>query len=395
MSKQLTAPFVKVAAEGKAEPGKYFDGGGLLMLVKPGGTATWVYRWERDRRRREMGLGAVGIVSLAMAREMAEGHRRTVTQGGDPLDERRAERAKSARELTFDEAAERFIEAHEAGWKNEKHRAQWRSTIKTHVSPKIGSTKVGKVDTAAVLAVLTPIWTKLPETASRVRGRIETILDWAKVQHMRDGENPARWRGHIALMLPAKGKLRRVKHHAAVPLDVLPDVYKELGESPGTAAAAVQFCLLTAARPGEVAGATWPEIDTDAELWTIPPERMKRGREHRVPLSDEALKIIERMRLLRTDDSPYVFPGGKKGRPLSLASLSKALRIAGGGDATVHGSARSCLDDWATARGTPTPVIDRALAHASGDATTQAYRRADLLDQRRPLMLDWARFLDG
>lgn len=389
----LSAAFVKSVAEGRAEPGKYFDSGGLILRVRPSGVGTWIFRYRQAGRRRDMGLGAPPEVTLAMARELAAQHRRTLALGGEPLDDRQASRAKSARELTFDEAADQYITQHEAGWKNDKHRAQWRSTIRVHVSPKIGATKVSNVDTAAVLSVLRPIWSKLPETASRVRGRIESILDWARVQRMREGENPARWRGNLALVFPSKSKLRRVKHHAAVPLADLPGVFEELGESEGIAAAAVQFAILTAARPGEVAGLQWPEIDAAAKLWTVPGERMKRGREHRVPLNDGALKIIERMEKLRTDESPYVFRSAKKGRPLSLASLAKALRVAGGGDGTTHGTARSCFDDWATARGVPTPVIDRALAHASGDMTVQAYRRADLLDQRRPVMSDWDAFL--
>ena len=230
-----------------------------------------------------------------------------------------------------------------------------------------------------------------------MRGRIEVILDWARTQGLREGEsNPARWRGHLAFTLPAKSKLRAVKHHAAVPVEDLPKVFAKLGRSTGVAAAAVRFCLLTAARPGEVAGATWDEVNVEACCWTVPPARHKTGKPHRVPLSASAIALLHTMQAIRQRGDQRVFPGGKRDASLSLTSLSKALSIAGGGEATVHGSARSTFDDWASERTSYAPkLVDRALSHGPKSQSIAAYRRSELYEQRKPLMADWARYLNG
>jgi integrase len=402
---RLTALFVKRVAEGRGDPGKYQDGGGLILRVLKGGSANWIFRYQRAGARREMGLGTLSTVSLVMARGLADKQRVTLALGDDPLEERLAVKAKRANLITFDEAAKAFIEAHEPSWKNDKHRQQWRNTIATYVSRMIGDVAVSKMTTNHVVSVLEPIWATKPETASRVRGRIEMVLDWAKARGMRDGgDNPARWRGNMQHMFPAKAKVRTVRHHPAVVVDDAPKLYRRLMTSDGTAAAAVRFCLLTTARPGEVARAQWPEIDRTTKVWTVPPDKQKSKKPHRVALSDEALVILDAMIKRRDDVGDYIFPGGKRGRPLTLASLQKALRVAmrkdlrsdTGDPATTHGSARSTFDNWVSERTShPQKLIDRAQAHGPRNATIAAYRRSDLLEQRRPLMADWAAYLTG
>jgi integrase len=393
---RLTANFVKRVADGRGDPGKYQDGGGLILRVREGGTASWIFRYQRGGDRTEIGLGPLATVSLPMARTLADNQRATLAMGDDPLEERHAVRAKRAAMVSFDEAARAYIEAHEPSWKNPKHRQQWHNTLATYVSPAIGTVPAAKVTTDHVVSILSGIWPTKPETGSRVRGRIEMILDWAKVKGMRSGENPARWRGHLAHMFPAKSKVRAVKNHAAVPVDDLPEVFKRLAGSDGVAAAAVRFCILTAARPGEVTSAILSEVDRKSATWTVPPEKQKRGKAHRVPLSRQALAILDDMDKVRPDDNPHLFPGGRPGCALSLASLSKALRVAGGGEGTVHGTARSTFDDWGSERTShPHRLIDRALSHGPKDATIAAYRRSELFDQRRPLMDQWARFVTG
>jgi integrase len=391
----LSAGFVNSAARGNAPAGKHFDDGGLFLTIAPSGRASWVFRYERGGVRRELGLGGLASLGLADAREVAAEHRRSLAKGIEPVSARRAAAVAVRTGKTWDEAVSEFLDAYQGGWKNAKHKQQWRNTLDTYASPVIGTLGVAKITTDDVHKIIAPIWSTKAETASRLRGRIERVLDWAKTRGLRDGENPARWRGHFSLLLPPKSRVHTVRHHAAAPVDGLPAIYASLCDSEGTAALAVRLCLLTAARPGEVAGATWPEVDEAARLWTVPSERMKRGREQRVPLSDESLAVLELAKRRRCSES--IFPGAKRTRgrdtQLSLASLSKALRTAGGADATVHGTSRSTFDDWATARGVPAPIIDRALAHASGNMTVQAYRRADLLEQRRPVMADWAKHL--
>jgi integrase len=377
--------------------GYLHDGGGLYLQVTSSGRKSWIFRYYAPGGRRpEMGLGPYPDVSLAAARKAASEARSLVKAGQDPIAARDAERARKrleeARGVTFDQATEQFLDDHDVTWKNKKHRQQWRNTLKTYASPVMGNLSVAAIDTPEVTKVLDPIWMKKPETASRVRGRIERILDWSKVRGYRTGENPARWRGHLDKVFPARAKVRKVKHHAAVPIDDLPAVYARLRESKGMAATALRFLILTAARASEVTGTRRPEIEPlAAQVWTVPPERMKGGREHRVTLSDEAVAIlVERLETLTGD---LVFPGWRDGKPLSLSALSKALKVAGGGSATVHGF-RSTFRDWAAERTEfPSDVAEMALAHAIGDKVEAAYRRGELMAKRAAMMRRWARFV--
>jgi len=388
---QLTAFGVARAKE----PGYLGDGGGLYLQVSGSGSKSWIFRFALAKRRREMGLGPYPEVSLAQAREAAASARSWLKAGKDPIEARVAERERqrleAARSVTFDQAAEQFISGHEGGWKNEKHRQQWRNTLKTYGSPKIGWLSVGDVGTSEVIGILERIWGTKPETASRLRGRIERILDWAKVRGYRQGENPARWRGHLDKVFAAKGKVRKVKHHEAVPIDAMPAIYQRLRGAAGISAKAQRFTILTVVRGGVTTGAKWPEFDRDEGVWTIPAERMKASREHRVPLSKEAIEILDEMVTVRTDDR--VFPGHKKDKPLSLTALSKALRAAGGGNATTHG-ARSTFKDWASERTSfPNEVSEMALAHVVSDKVEAAYRRGDLMKKRAAMMEAWAGFV--
>lgn len=377
------------------KPGYYADGGGLYLQVTAAGSRSWIYRFALAGRRREMGLGPFPDVSLADARVAAATARTVVKAGRDPIAEREAARdgarLAQARKVTFDVAAEQFIADHEATWKNKKHRQQWRNTLATYVSPTIGSLSVAAIDKADITRVLDPIWKTKPETASRVRGRIETILNWATGRGHRDGENPARWRGHLDSVYQARAKVRRVKHHAAIAIDDMPSVYAGLSKANGISYRAVRFTILTAVRAGETTGATWSEFDPEAAVWTIPAERMKMAREHRVPLSREALAIVRELYDLRT--SERVFPGQRKGRPLSIASLSKSLKVAAGKGLTTHGC-RSTFKDWASERSTfPREASEMALAHAIGDKTEAAYRRGELMKKRAAMMQAWAAFV--
>jgi integrase len=378
------------------KPGYLSDGGGLYLQVTASGARSWIFRFALARRRREMGLGPYPAVSLAAARKLASAARSLAKARQDPIAARDGERVRKrledARGITFDNAVEQFLTGNEVGWKNEKHRQQWRNTLRTYASPVMGALPVADIDTSHVTRVLDPIWHKKPATASRVRGRIERILDWARVRGYRGaGENPARWRGHLEETYPASGKVRRVKHHAAVPIDAMPAVYARLRESDRLAALALRFVILTASRASEGLGATWQEIDLDEAVWTIPAARMKAGREHRVPLSREAVTIIRKLGELRT--GMHVFPGRDVGRPLSLNPLFWALRAAGGGEATVHGF-RSTFRDWAAERtNISREVAEMALAHTIGDKVEAAYRRGDLMKKRAAMMQAWANFV--
>jgi integrase len=280
--------------------------------------------------------------------------------------------------------------SHQAGWKNPKHRAQWPSTLSTYVYPHFGKLPVQDVDVALVMKAVEPIWTTKPETASRVRGRIESILDWATARGYRHGENPARWRGHLDALLPTKTKVRRVQHHAALPYAQLPAFLAELRQQDGIGAKALEFAILTAARTGEVMGAKWSEIDFEARLWTVPAERMKAGREHRVPLSEPALAILKAMREVREGD--FVFPGGRAGRGISNMAMIMTLRRMGRGDLTAHGF-RSTFSDWcAEQTDFPAEAREMALAHTVSDKVEAAYRRGDLFQKRRDLMDAWANY---
>jgi integrase len=374
--------------------GYYGDGGGLYLRVAPGGAKGWIFRYGGRGRRRDMGLGGYPSIGLAKARELAGDCRGMIAAGLDPIGTRNEKRAaaavEAAKAMTFADCAIAYINAHEAGWRNPKHRQQWKNTLATYVSPVVGKLPVSAVDTGLVLKVLEPIWTRKPETASRVRGRMEAVLDWAKVRGYRTGENPARWRGHLDHLLPAKAKVRKVEHHAALPYARIGAFLAALRKQNGIAARALEFLVLTATRTGETLGATWNEVDLGATLWTIPAGRMKAGKEHRVPLSDATLAVLQRMHDIRHSD--YVFPGGRDRRPLSEMSLLMLLRRMGHGDITAHGF-RSTFRDWAAERTTfAREVAEMALAHAIPDAVEAAYRRGDLFDKRRKLMDAWAAY---
>jgi integrase len=380
-------------------PGLYGDGGGLYLQVtanaRDGSPAkSWIYRYMLRGKAREMGLGSLNAVTLQHARTKAFEYRQLRAQGIDPIDARKAMRDQArldaAKTITFKEAAADHIAAHRAGWRNPKHAGQWSATLATYAKPIIGGLSVQTIDTGLVLKVLEPIWTTKPETASRLRGRIELVLDWAKVRGYRQGENPARWRGHLDKLLPARAKVRRVEHHSALPYGVLPAFMDALRTQEGTAARALEFAILTAARTGEVIGATWGEVDLHERLWTIPAERMKAGKEHRVPLSDMVMAIIQQMAEMRTGD--YIFAGAKHGRPLSNMAVLMLLRRMGRRNLTTHGF-RSTFRDWAAERTQfPAEVAEMALAHAIGDKVEAAYRRGDLLQKRRQIMDASAKF---
>ena len=374
--------------------GYFGDGGGLFLQVSATGAKSWVFRFKEAGRLREMGLGPTHTISLAEARQKALECRKLRLDGLDPIERRRAIRRQAkldaAKAISFEECATRYIDSHKAGWRNPKHAAQWPSTLATYVNAIFGDVPVQAVDVGLVMKALEPIWTEKPETAGRVRGRIESILDWATARGFRHGENPARWRGHLENLLPKKAKVRRVEHHAALPYAEIGGFMAELRRQQGIAACALQFALLTAARTGEVIGACWDEFDLAAGLWTVPAMRMKTGKEHRVPLSGSALAIVEGIAAIRQGD--FVFPGGRTGRPLSNMSMLAVLHRMGRGELTTHGF-RSSFRDWVAERTNfPTEVAEMALAHAVGDKVEAAYRRGDLFRKRRDLAEAWARY---
>ncbi|MES2844235.1 MAG: integrase arm-type DNA-binding domain-containing protein [Pseudomonadota bacterium] len=360
------------------------DGGGLYLDVKATGAKSWAFVWRHDGKRNEMGLGSYPAVSLARARKIAADHRTAIAEGRNPLADKKAAQ-KKLEEPLFGACVELFLASMERQWRNEKHRAQWRSTLLTHAAALNGK-RVSKIDTGAVLAVLTPIWTTLPETASRLRGRIERVLDFAKAKGWRTGENPALWRGHLKNVLPVRQSLSR-GHHAALPYTKVSGVVARLRDVPGVSARALEFLILAAARSGEAREATWSEIDLDAKVWTIPAKRMKAGREHRVPLTPRMLAILAEMQAIRISD--YVFPGQKPERPLSVMAYTMLMRRMKLAAFTVHGF-RSAFRDWAgDATAFPREIAEAALAHSVGDATERAYRRSDALERRRELMSAW------
>jgi len=391
------------AAVKNAKEGMHGDGGGLWLHVgpnafdehgKPTGTGkSWIFRFMLDGKAREMGLGPLHTIGLSRARELARVSREKVLAGVDPLDVKHAARKarllEAAKAITFKACAAKYIAANKAGWRNEKHGDQWENTLATYVYPAIGHLAVAEIDTGHITRVLEPIWTAKPETASRVRGRIESVLSYATTHNWRTGENPARWRGHLANVLPKKSKVAKVVHHAALPWRETGAFMKTLAAEQGTSALAFRFAILTATRTGEVIGAQWSEIDMQHAVWTIPGERMKAGVEHRVPLSADALALLRQAEKLRVDGVDHVFPGGRKGKPLSNMAFLMLLRRMGREDITAHGF-RSTFRDWAAETGQPADIAEAALAHAVGDKTVAAYQRGDLLDRRRRLMEQWA-----
>jgi len=387
-----------------APPGRHGDGGGLYLLVRSPEARFWIFRYVRDGRMREMGLGpAAGrdAVSLAEARGKAADLRKQLRAHVDPLAQRKAEAAAAkatrqggaAQGMTFRAVADLYLHAHDAGWRNAKHRAQWRNTLSDYAFPHFGDLPAAAVQTAHVMAALEPIWQGKPETASRLRGRIEAVLDYATARGWRTGENPARWRGHLANLLPSRAKVRKVEHHAALPWREMGGFMAALREREGMAALALEFTILTAARTGEAIAARWSEIDLHDAVWAVPAGRMKGGREHRVPLSGPALAVLRKLLPLRpAEGDAYVFPGTQAGLHLSSMAMTMALRRIGRGDLTVHGF-RSTFRDWCADKTTyPNHVAEAALAHVVADKVEAAYRRGDLLDWRRRLMEEWATF---
>ena len=384
-------------------PGLYADGAGLCLQVQPGPTKAWVFRYMLDRKPHKMGLGPLALVPLVEAREKALTARRLLLAGIDPLEARAGERANAAAEalraITFKQCAERFVADHRPSWKNEKHADQWGSTIATYAEPIIGALTVQAIDTGAVMRVLeqerldknkkpTPLWQLRPETAYRLRGRIEQILDWATARGYRTGENPARWRGHIDKLLPGRSKIARRKHHPALPYFEIGSFIATLRERKAIASKALEFTILTAARTGEVIGARRPEFDLQNRMWIVPSARMKSGRDHRVPLSERALEIISSL----PAEGEFVFAGRQPETSLSNMAMLETLKDMGRSDITVHGF-RSTFRDWGSEMTAyPHEVLEMALAHVVDDKVEAAYRRGDLLEKRRRLMTEWANF---
>lgn len=404
LANRLTAQ--RIARLDKA--GQYADGDGLYLAIDRAGTRSWKFRYRVGGADHWCGLGPIRDVSLAEAREAARDCRRMLRAGLDPIETRRRQRAEAragAAGETFAEVATLYIDAHRAGWRSPKHAAQWRTTLETYAFPVMGDLPVAAVGVAHVMRVLEPIWREKPETASRVRGRIEALLDYATARGWRTGDNPARWRGHLDNLLPARAKVQRVQHHAAMPWRDLPALIARLRGADntdtsdkrrrGVASWCLEWTILTACRSGEARGATWVEIDLAGAVWTIPGQRMKGGRDHRVPLSDAALDLLRAVAPLRAHPGPdaLLFPGGRPGRPLSDVALADALAGAGGESVTVHGM-RSAFRDWcAEATNYPREIAEAALAHANRDKTEAAYARTDHMERRRRLMGEWAGFL--
>jgi integrase len=385
------------------EPGLHPDGGGLHLQVSPTGTKSWILKFQLNGRARAMGLGSLHIVGLADARAARDAAHLLLREGVDPIEVRKAElqrkRAEPAKAVSFREAAIACIKDREAEWHNQTHARQWSTTLADYAYPIIGDLPVQAVDTTHVMKVLQqdipdegnsalPFWRAHPETASRLRGRIETILDWAKVRGYRDGENPARWRGHLDSLLPKKSKIAKVVHHAAMDYREIGTFMVALRERETVSAMALEFLNLTATRTSETLNADWNEINLAERLWTIPGRRTKTGREHRVPLSDAAMTLLERLQMVRQGN--VVFPGRRSGCSFSKMALLEQLDRMGRDDLTVHGF-RSTFRDWAAERTNfPSEVAEMALAHAVGSKVESAYRRTDLFERRRRLMADWS-----
>jgi integrase len=388
--------FTAVSVNAVSKVGNFPDGDNLYLRVRPDGSKSWAFRFKQAGKPHWMSLGPIRDVTLAEAREAARTMRNQLRDGVNPLDQRRERQAVAlnAQGRTFDAVSALHIAEHKAAWKNEKHAAQWASTLKMYASPVIGKMAVGTIGIDEVLRILRPIWKEKPETASRLRGRIEAVLDFAGVHGWRTGENPARWSGYLDQILPAKTKIRAVVHHAAIAWKDLPAAMSVLAHAGGTSGPCLRFIILTAARSSEARGARWNEIDLAEKIWTIPPERMKMAREHRVPLSTAAVDILKAMEAGKDMPDSLVFPGGKKSAPLSDVAVSKALAAVVAG-VTVHGM-RSSFRDWcAEATEFPREIAETALAHSNKDKVEAAYARGDHLAKRRALMNEWADYCVG
>lgn len=381
-----------LAVQRASKPGLYCDGGGLNLRVSPTGTKSWALRYMLNGRAREMGLGPWPLRSLAEAREKALEARRLLLDGKDPIEARKETRNKraldAAKAISFDRCAKEYIEGHKAGWKNPKHAVQWENSLTAYASPVLGKLSVSDIDTALIMRVLQPIWERIPETAGRVRNRIEAVLNWATVREYRAGENPARWRGHLDKLLPKRSKLQKVKHFAALPFAEIPEFMTTLRTQSGVAALALEFAILTAVRSGEARGARWEEINLKDRAWIIPPERMKAGREHRIPLSPRAIEILESRGV---ESEGLIFSTRAGGPALSDMSLTAVIRRMKK-DVTTHGF-RSTFRDWTGERTAyPSEVAEMALAHVIKNKSEAAYRRGDFFEKRRKLMESWASY---
>lgn len=374
--------------------GANFVGGvpGLILVVHANGKRSWALRYKIGGVRRDMGLGSFEDVSLANARDAARVARAKIDAGTDPIQDRKAVRsalvASLATALTFSECATKYIQAHEPGWKNAKHAQQWRNTIETYANPVIGRMLVRDVGRSHVMSVLEPIWHTKTETAKRLRGRIESVLDWATTRDYRSGPNPAKWQGHLETLLVQPGKIAKTSHHRALPYTEMPAFMKELRKHAGLGAKALEFAILTAARSGEVRAATWDEFDLDEGVWTVPALRMKAGKEHRVPLSKAALAIVTGQQAVSINE--YVFPSPRDGilSDMTLSAVLRRMKV----NAVPHGF-RSTFRDWAAEKTDyPRDAAEMALAHTIPDKVEAAYRRGDLFEKRRKMMQDWERF---
>jgi integrase len=390
MAGKLTA----LKAKALTAPGRYGDGDGLWLQVRDVSQRSWLFRYTRHGRARQMGLGAYPDVSLADARDEAAAIRRMLRQGLDPLETRRAKKAAEAgaSHFTFREVAQRYHAAHQASWRNEKHRTQWATQMEAYVYPVFGSMTVDRVGTAEVLKALEPIWHEKSMTAVVLRGRVEAVLDFARAREWRAGENPARWRGHLAKLLPQRSRITRIKHHPALPWTEVADFVARLRASLDLAARALELLILTAVRTQEATAAQWSEIDLTNRIWTIPAERMKGGKEHRVPLSAPALALLEGLQKQPGGQRQYLFPSPRGKKPLSTRACAVLLGRLKRTDITVHGF-RSTFRDWAAERSNfPREVAEAALAHTLRNHVEAAYQRGDLLAKRAQLMEAWGRF---
>ena len=385
------------------KPGLYGDGGGLTLQITKAGVKSWLFRFMREGKAYGMGLGPTHTFSLAEARQKALAARKLLADGLNPLTAKKemlsAKALERARMMSFDQCSKAYIEAHKSSWKNAKHIDQWTNTLATYASPVFGQLPVAEIDTALVVKCLTPIWQTKTETASRLRGRIESVLGWATTSGYRTGENPARWKGHLENLLANISKSSRTKNHPSLPWQRIGDFMAALKTREGNAARAIEFTILTACRSGEVRGAQWSEFDFKEKVWTIPAERMKARREHQVPLSKAALAMLASM----PRSGKFVFPG-TKGQPLSDMSLTAVIRRmnsdeskpiwvdAAGGGVTVHGF-RSAFRMW-TAETTayPREVAEHALAHKLPDVVERAYQRGTQFLKRQSLMAEWGSY---
>ena len=376
------------------KPGLYPDGNGLYLQVSGTNGRSWLLRYMRAGKAHAIGLGALKNVSLASARAAAQECRQMIGAGLDPIEVRKAGKARGkleeAQAMSFKACAEAYIAGHRAQWRSATHAAQWHGTLATYAYPVLGAVPVQKIDVGLVVKVLQPIWVAKTETASRLRGRIENVLDWAKAHGYRQGENPALWRGHLDKILPRRTKVRTVQHHAAIPYQEVGAFMSELRSQEGVAARALEFTILTAARTGEVLGARPAEFDLVEAVWTVPATRIKGGKNHRVPLGARAAAIVADM--MSNHRGAFVFPGSRPATPLHRGAIWKILKNIGRADVTVHGF-RSTFRDWvAEQTGYPRELAEMALAHVIENKVESAYRRGDLLEKRRRLMDEWANY---